>query len=214
FYGFIFYGAVNLWDLVEGYVAADVLAPIHHSIFGGVFRLGADVFGTLVLVGVVWLLYRRFALQDPKLEKFNPTVMLHPGVKEGGIRLDSVIVGSFIFLHVGLRMFGSASLLAAESRSDAWQPMATLLSHIMGYGPDRMIGWHIGWWGALGLILAFLPYVPRSKHIHLFAAPARFALERRHEDGSPVPICALEPLDLEDEHATRCGVEPLEQLRS
>src|SRR5262249_27447178 len=162
-------------------------------------------------IGVAWLLYRRFAMHDPKLEKFNASVLLHPGVTAGGIRRDSIIVGCFILLHVGLRMFGSASLLSAESRSDAWQPMAALLSHIMGYVEDRMTGWHMGWWGALGLILAFLPYFPRSKHIHLFAAPARFALERRHEDGSRVPLGALEPLDLEDEHMEQFGVEKLEQ---
>ncbi len=213
FYGFIFYGAVNLWDVVEGYVPASLLAPIHHSLIGGLFRLGADIFGTLVLIGVAYLLYRRFAMDDPKLEQFNPTVMLHPGVKAGGIRRDSIIVGCFILLHVGLRMFGSASLLAAQGHGDTWQPVATLMSHFMGHSPDWMIGWHIGWWGALGLILAFLPYFPRSKHIHLFAAPARFALERRHEDGSRVPLGALEPLDLEDENAEQFGVEKLEQLR-
>ncbi len=213
FYGFIFYGAVNLWDVVEGYVPAEVLAPIHHSVVGGLFRLGADLFGTLVLIGVAYLLYRRFAMEDPKLERFNPTVLLHPGVTQGGIRRDSIIVGSFILFHVGLRMFGSASLLAAGGHGDPWQPVATLMSHLMGHSPDWMIGWHIGWWGALGLILAFLPYFPRSKHIHLFAAPARFALERRLADGSRVPLGALEPLDLEDENAEQFGVERLEQLR-
>jgi Fe-S oxidoreductase len=213
FYGFIFYGAVNLWDVVEGYVPADLLAPIHHSMIGGLFRLGADLFGTLVLIGVAYLLYRRFAMEDPKLERFNPTVLLHPGVTQGGIRRDSIIVGSFILLHVGLRMFGSASLLAAGGHGDPWQPVATMMSNLMGHSPDWILGWHIGWWGALGLILAFLPYFPRSKHIHLFAAPARFALERHLADGSRVPLGALEPLDLEDENAEQFGVERLEQLR-
>src|SRR5258708_4310037 len=93
FYGFIFYGAVNLWDLVESYVPSDFLAPIHHSLAGGLFRLGADLFGTLVLIGVTYLLYRRFAMEDPNLERFNPTVMLHPVVTHGGIRRDSIILG-------------------------------------------------------------------------------------------------------------------------
>lgn len=213
FYGFIFYGLVNLVDFIEGYVPASILAPIHHSLFGGLFRLGADVFGTLVLIGVVYLLFRRFGLDDPKLEKFNPTVLLHPDVSTGGIRRDSIIVGCFILLHVGFRMFGSACLLAAEGHDEAWQPVASVMAHIIGFAPNRIIGWHLGWWGALGLILAFLPYFPRSKHIHLFAAPARFALERRHADGSPVPLGALEPLDLEDANAEQFGVATLEQLR-
>ena len=213
FYGFIFYGLVNAVDFVEGYVPAEVLAPLHASIVGGLFRLGADIFGTLVLIGVAYLLYRRFAAEDPKLQKFNPTVLLHPGVTAGGIRRDSLIVGCFILLHVGCRMLAAGSLLAAEGHHDPWQPVASLIANVLGHAPNRIIGWHVGWWGALGLILAFLPYFPRSKHIHLFAAPARFALERRQVDGSPVPLGALEPLDLEDDTAEQFGVERLEQLR-
>ncbi len=214
FYGFIFYGLVNLVDFVEGYFPVEWLAFFHHSIVGGLFRLGADLFGTLVLIGVAYLLWRRFITQDAKLQEFNANVRLHEGVRSGGIRRDSVIVGVFILLHVGFRIFGSACLLASEGHGDAWQPVASTLAALMGYGPGRIIGWHIGWWGALGLILAFLPYFPRSKHIHLFAAPARFALERRQVDGSPVPRGALEPLlNLEDEHAEGFGVDRIEQLR-
>lgn len=214
FYGFIFYGLVNAVDFAEGYLPKDWFGIFHHSFLGALFRLGADLFGTLVLIGVAYFLWRRFVTDDEKLSHFNESVLLHEGVKAGGIRRDSLIVGTFILLHVGLRLFGSASLLAAEGHTDPWQPVASLGALIMGFDPNRIIGWHIGWWGALGLILAFLPYFPRSKHIHLFAAPARFAVERRLEDGSPVPRGALEPLlNLEDENAERFGVEKLEQLR-
>ncbi len=214
FYGFVFYGLVNFVDFVEGYLPREWVAPFHHSAIGGLFRLGADGFGTLVIIGVAYFLWRRFVSEDEKLQGFNPSVLLHEGVRSGGIRRDSMIVGTFILLHVGLRIFGSASLLASEGQWDAWQPVASTLAWILGYAPAWIVGWHVGWWGALGLILAFLPYFPRSKHIHLFAAPARFALERRHEDGSAVPRGALEPLlNLEDENADRFGVERLEELR-
>lgn len=214
FYGFVFYGLVNLIDFAEGYLPKDWFALFHHSALGALFRLGADLFGTLVLIGVAYLLWRRFVTDDEKLSHFNDRVLLHEDVKSGGIRRDSLIVGTFILLHVGLRLFGSACLLASEGHTDPWQPVASLLAMILGFGPGWIVGWHIGWWGALGLILAFLPYFPRSKHIHLFMAPARFAVERRLEDGSPVPRGALEPLlNLEDENAERFGVEKLEQLR-
>lgn len=214
FYGFIFYGLVNVVDFAEGYLPKSWFDVFHHSAIGALFRLGADLFGSLVLIGVAYLLWRRFVTDDEKLSHFNDRVLLHEGVKSGGIRRDSLIVGTFILLHVGLRLFGSACLLAAEGHTDPWQPVASLGALIIGFDPNRIIGWHIGWWGALGLILAFLPYFPRSKHIHLFAAPARFAVERRLEDGSPVPRGALEPLlNLEDENAERFGVEKLEQLR-
>ncbi len=56
------------------------------------------------------------------------------------------------------------------------------------------------------MILAFLPYFPRSKHIHIFLAPVKFALNARHDDGTPVARGALEPIDLEDENAEQFGV--------
>src|SRR5690606_28295190 len=86
------------------------------------------------------------------------------------------------------------------------------LAALIGYGDGRVIGWHVGWWGALGLILAFLPYFPRSKHLHLFAAPVNFALERRREDLAPVPTGALEPIDFEDESLEQYGAAKLEHL--
>ena len=40
-----------------------------------------------------------------------------------------------------------------------------------------VIGEHIMFWVSLGAVLAFLPYFPYSKHIHLFFAPINFALK-------------------------------------
>ncbi len=40
-----------------------------------------------------------------------------------------------------------------------------------------VIGEHIAFWLALGLILAFIPYFPYSKHIHLFFAPLNLLLK-------------------------------------
>lgn len=128
------------------------------------------------------------------------------------MRRDSLIVGGFIFFHVGFRLLGAGALVAASGFSDPWQPFASLIASGLGFGADRLIFWHIGWWGALGLILAFLPYFPRSKHLHLFAAPANFALERREDGLKRVPTGALEPIDFEDESAEQYGAARLEHL--
>src|SRR5690606_20247581 len=102
---------------------------------------------------------------------------------------------------------------AAEGHTDAWQPVSSAVASLVGFGDGRMLGWHVGWWGALGLILAFLPYFPRSKHIHLFATPFNFALERRDDDLAPLPRGSLEPVDLEDAAAEQFGPARPEHLR-
>jgi Fe-S oxidoreductase len=213
FYGFSFYLLVNLVDVGEGYLPRRWFAWLGGSLVGGWFRAGADILGFLVLIGVIYFLWRRFIRNDPQLERFNEAVLLHPGVRAGGVRWDSLIVAIFIFFHVGFRLFGAGSLLAAEGHVDGWQPVASVIAHCLGFGPDRVIGWHFGWWISLGLILAFLPYFVRSKHIHLFVAPIRLGLGRRDRVGRKVGSGALDPINFEDENIEQFGVAKLEQFR-
>jgi Fe-S oxidoreductase len=213
FYGFSFYVLVNLVDLVEGFFSTRWLTWLGDSLIGDWFRLGADILGFLVLIGVLFFVWRRFVKKDAQLEKFNDSVLLHPDVRSGGVRWDSFIVAAFIFLHVGFRLFGAGSLLAAESHIDQWQPVASTIAQYLGFGVGRMVGWHIGWWTSLGLILAFLPYFVRSKHIHLFVAPIRLALGRRDGSGNKVGSGVLDPINFEDEALEQFGVAKLEQFR-
>jgi Fe-S oxidoreductase len=213
FYGFVFYLLVNLVDAAHGLLPRAWLGALRFGTAGGLFRLGADLFGALVLVGVAWLLVRRFVVRDPRLSPGGDRVRLHEAVEAGAVQRDSLIVGAFILLHVGFRMLGEGFLLAHHGHADPWQPVASTLARAIGPGEGRLLGWHVGWWGALGLILAFLPYFPRSKHLHLFAAPVNLALDRRTAAGAPLPYGTLEPVDLEDESAERFGVSHLEHLR-
>ena len=211
FYGFGFYLLVNLFDGLKGYLSADWQGRLDFGLLGDLYRLGADLFTVLILVGVAYMLTRRFIVSDRRLEH-NELTLLHDAVAAGGVRRDSLVVGAFILLHVGFRLVGEGFLLAAGGHTDAWQPFASALARMVGFGEGRIIGWHVGWWGALGLILAFLPYFPRSKHIHLLVAPMNFALEPRLE-GKRVSTGALEPLDFEDDATEQFGVSRLEHLR-
>jgi Fe-S oxidoreductase len=211
FYGFMFYLLVNVFDGLRGFIPPSWI-PWSFGSLGAAYRLLADILTVLILVGVVFFVIRRFGAKDKRLEQ-NPNTLLHEKVKAGSIKRDSLIVATFIFLHVGFRFLGEGFLLASEGHRDAFQPFASLLASAVGFGENRIIGWHIGWWGALGLILAFLPYFPRSKHIHLFAAPAKFTVERRNEEAKPVPRGALEPINFEDESVTQYGAAKLEHLR-
>jgi Fe-S oxidoreductase len=213
FYGFTFYALVNLADLIEGFFPSAWFAWLGSSPVGNAYRLGADLFGSLVEIGVLFFVWRRFVKEDAALERFNQSVLLHPDVRTGGIRFDSLIVAGFIFFHVGFRLFGAGSLLAAEGRTDHWQPTATIIAHLVGFDANRIAGWHIGWWISLGLILAFLPYFVRSKHIHIFAAPVRLGLGRRTKTGEKVGSGVLDPINFEDENIEQFGVAQLEQFR-
>lgn len=211
FYGFVFYLLVNVFDALNGLLPRAWTNAVNLGIVADVYRLAADVITVLILLGVVYFVIRRFAVK-PKELKHNPRTLLHEGVAAGGVRRDSLVVAAFIFLHVGFRLTAEGFLLAAEGHADPFQPFASALANLVGFGDGRMLGWHVGWWGALGLILAFLPYFPRSKHLHLFATPVNFALERRRQDLGPLPLGTLEPIDLEDEAAEQFGAARIEHL--
>lgn len=212
FYGFIFYLLVNVFDGLKGFIPPSWYEGLSLGSVGALYRFAADILSVFIIVGVAFFLVRRFIVGDKRLNQ-NDKTLVHEKVAKGSVRRDSLIVGVFIILHVGFRLFGEGFLLASEGHRDLFQPFASLIASAVGFGEGRIIGWHVGWWGALGLILLFLPYFPRSKHLHLFAAPANFTLDRRYKSGEHVPTGALEPINFEDETVEQYGVAKLEHLR-
>ena len=202
FYGFVFYILVNLVDGVEGFLPFTIRSTSLPSI---AYNLLADVLSALVLIGVIALVFRRFLMPSRRDFNFNQRTMLHQDVMRSRISIDSLIVSTFILFHVGTRALGAGAKIAAES-PDRFQPFATLLSH--AFTPGNAEAWRIfGFWGALGSVLAFLMYFPFSKHIHIFAAPAKYLVARRPSSG----VLPAEDLDLESENL-KAGANKLEDL--
>ena len=184
FYAFSFYLLVNVNDVLEAYV--DGWSTLgSDNILANLFNLFADIFSVLVLVGMVFFLYRRF-VQKPKVMEFNANVKLHPGVSAGGLKKDSLIVGIFILVHVGSRWLGTAIHLADNGNTDKWLPTASIMSGLFSdWSPAALeTGIHVTWWLAMGLIVLFIPYFPRTKHIHLMVAPVNLALGRKTHRGA------------------------------
>ncbi len=182
FFGFSFYILVNVNDLIEAYV--DGWTTIGAGTLAGVFNLLSDLFSVLILIGMLSLLVRRFVAK-PKTLEFNSNVLLQAKAAGGGVRRDSLIVGVFILIHVGARWLGTAFHLAHNGHGDPWLPTASVVAQgFAGMSPDTLeLAMHICWWLAMGLIMVFLPYFPRSKHLHLMIAPLNLALHKSTPHG-------------------------------
>ncbi|MDA3859600.1 MAG: (Fe-S)-binding protein [Melioribacteraceae bacterium] len=203
-WGFTIYMLVNVFDVIAGFVHGFDFFP--NTIAGFIYRLFVDIFSVLVFSGVAFFLIRRFISNEEKLVISDP-VYLSPEAKNG-VRKDSLLVGLFILFHVGGR-FVSASFLIAQNQSDAAQPFATMLASLLqGMTQSQLVlGEHISWWFALGLILAFIPYFPLSKHAHLFMAPLNFMIpDDRANKG------LIKPINFEDESIEQFGVANMEHL--
>jgi len=200
-WGFIYYLLVNAADVLGGYVTG------FNELLIGPYRLLSDLSSGAVLAGVVYFLLRRFAAQTPALA-IRANVKLHPAAT-AGIRTDSLVVGLFILGHVGFRFLGESFLIAHAGTGDPWQPLAAGVAGLWAGLPPTatLIGWHAGWWLALGLILLFVPYFPYSKHAHLFMGPLNLAT--RPERTSPG---ALEAINFDDDSIEQFGATRLTDL--
>lgn len=207
-WGFIFYGLVNVIDILEGLIPGFHFFQSANPLAQG-YRLLADIFSVAVLVGVAYFLIRRFGAHDSALT-IRDNVKLMDKARKGGIWQDSLVVGVFILLHVGFRFLGQTFLIAREG-NDLAQPFANLTANLWtGLNLSEFaltFGWHASWWIAIGLILFFLPYFPYTKHAHLFMGPFNFMTQPDRNY-----LGRMYSLDFEDETLEQFGANSLFDL--
>lgn len=204
-WGFMYYLLVNFGDLLEAFISGYVF--LGESQLGNVYRFVADILSVGVLFGMVALLIRRFILKPITLTT-RQNVLLVPSARTG-IRRDSLIVGLFILIHVGARFLGVSFNIASEGLKDSAQPFASLVANLWTgiSGSGVVVGEHLAFWLAIGTILAFLPYFPYSKHIHLFFAPINFLTKPQRRS-----MGELSKINFDDESIEQFGSTKLEDL--
>jgi Fe-S oxidoreductase len=204
-WGFISFLLINLADLIYAYSGFKLLE--HLGLFGDAYRLLADVANVAILVGILAMVIRRFILR-PKTLSTRETTHLHPKARFGILR-DSAIVAGFITIHNTAHLFGESFSVAATGVRDSWQPtisaVAGLWSGVDAY--TLLIGERLMFWLSIGAVVAFLPYFPISKHIHLFFAPLNFALKPERKS-----IGQLSYINLDDQSIEQFGAAKMKDL--
>jgi Fe-S oxidoreductase len=178
----------------------------HTGLFGDLYRLLADVANVAILIGIVAMALRRFVFRPSTLST-RASTLLDSRARQG-ISRDSAIVAGFIFLHNSSRLLGE-SFYVARAGADPWQPVISSVAKLWaGANPDPLIaGEHVMFWLSIGAVVAFLPYFPYSKHIHLFFAPINFALKPERNS-----IGQLSYINLEDETIEQFGAAKVSDL--
>lgn len=209
-WGFIIFLVVNLNDLIYGYTGFNLLTQT--GVAGDAYRLLSDVASAAILIGIVGMEIRRFILRPATLTTRASTLLL-PKARFGILR-DSAIVASFIFLHNAARLFGESFRLAEAGVSDGWQPIASAMAGLWsGTSTGSLsVGEHVMFWLGLGAVLAFLPYFPYSKHIHLFFAPINFALKPQRRSIGELSYINLDDQTIEQFGAAKMGDLGWEQI--
>jgi Fe-S oxidoreductase len=204
-WGFIAFLLINLADLIYAYTGFKLLE--NTGWFGNAYRLIADVAGVALLIGIAGMAIRRFLLRPKNLDPYQSTHLL-PQARSGIMR-DSAVVAAFITIHNLARLFGESFYVAESGVRDSWQPF---ISTVAGWwsGMDAnslLIGERLMFWLSIGAVVAFLPYFPFSKHIHLFFAPINYALKPERKS-----IGQLNYIDLDDQSIEQFGAATMKDL--
>ncbi len=204
-WGFIAFLLIDLTDLIYAYSGFRLLE--NAGSFGDVYRLLADIANVALLVGIAALAVRRFVVRPENLST-RETTLLDPRARSGILR-DSAIVASFIFIHNSAHLLGESFHVALSGAAGSWQPVASTLAGLW-VGSDATLlaaGEHVMFWVSLGMVIAFLPYFPYSKHIHLFFAPLNFMFKPERKS-----IGQLNYVNLDDQSIEQFGAARMEHL--
>ncbi len=204
-WGFLVFLLVNLSDLTYGFTGFNLLGQ--SGTLGDLYRLLADFANLAILIGMLALVIRRFVLRPATLSTRSST-LLDPKAR-AGISRDSAIVATFIIVHNTSRYLGESFYLALNGLRDGWQPSISILARAWaGVDPGTLlIAEHAMFWLSLGAVVAFLPYFPYSKHIHLFFAPLNLWLKPQRRS-----IGELSYLNLDDPSIEQFGAATMKDL--
>lgn len=115
-----------------------------------------DAFSLLMLAGVGLALYQRYVLKPARFK--------------GSSRADAAIIYVLILVIVGALLFEAAARILGGA-DGSWRPVASLLAGLLArlHLPTEAAQ-ETFYWLHVGAILAFLVYIPGSKHRHMFLA--------------------------------------------
>jgi len=164
------------------------------------YSLSQDVFALLVIGAVGFALYRRLVLHPKRLEGDQ---LEHT---------DALIILSMIMgLMVTLLLFTAFELVVDPAAYGAEKvvshPLATAFGAVVSRGAAHDAA-RVFWWGHALLILAFLNYLPYSKHLHVASSLINVYLSNTSGPGQKG---AMRYMDLEAD-VEQFGASDVEQL--
>src|SRR2546427_4061190 len=195
---FIFYGFVVLLTAIiqafgEGIFPGFSLPPIGGTTWIAFLQ---DLFGILVLVGVLMALVNRLIIRPRQFHESNEIDAL-------------IILGLIATIMIGMLGQNAARVAEGGDPSAAWRPVSSLIARAFegfGWQGTAAIPAHeVSYWMHILAVLAFLVYIPSSKHLHIIVAIPNVFFRKL----PPKVGAALPPIDLE--HAEHYGVSAVTQ---
>ncbi|MCX8056160.1 MAG: heterodisulfide reductase-related iron-sulfur binding cluster [Ignavibacteria bacterium] len=194
-HAFIFWGFCALFIVVVESVIQGFVPTFTFNFLGyfySAITFTQDLFGVLVIVGIITAVFRRFIF---------PVKRLH-SEKDGN--MDAAFILSLITIVI-ISMYGQ-NLFNYHTENYAFRFFSDFLKDELGVQKSHVV-YEYFWWIHIVTILIFLNYLPYSKHLHVITSlPNVFFAKLPPEKNT------LKPLNLEDEQATVFGALDVEHL--
>ncbi|WP_126425234.1 (Fe-S)-binding protein [Brevibacillus marinus] len=197
FYGFIViqFGAIEL--IGKGLVPGWEL-PLGN--FHGLFSLIQEGTVALVLLAVGYAFYRRYIEKLPRLER---------NFKAGIVLLFIAALMVTELLSLGFEM------LMLKRSANGYAPISSLIAVAGGHVLNEQVAavcFYLFWWLHLLVLLAFLIYVPQSKHAHLLFAPLNWWIKDKSRPPGKLTKLDFSQLEAEDAEEYGFGAGRIEQF--
>ncbi len=194
----IFWGFLSLSILVVETIIEGFIGHFSFSFLGSAYKVitfSQEIFCALVVIAIFISLWRRFITKVKRLQ-----------VDAHGSK-DAALILCWIFFIVTSTLFQNGTRIALGMYEAGLQfPISTILSSLFTYSSTAFYAEKFFWWIHIGLVLAFLNYLPYSKHLHVITSiPNVFFTSLK-------PKGTLTPINLQDETLTKFGVTDIEDL--
>jgi len=189
FYGFIILQLGALDIIIKGFRNGEGWSGAWYD----VFSLLQEITVAAILVAVAYAAYRRYVEKLPRLKRgYKPSIVLW-FIFALMITVLCTLAFERVMHHMAFSAYSPFSSLIASAFTGISESAAQVLYYIF-------------WYAHLLILLAFLVYIPQSKHFHLITGPLNVWFRRKG------PVGRLRKLDLEDEEAESFGVGKIEDF--
>ncbi len=204
FWGFMILGMATIEMFVRGYSPTFHWGVILGEQLDAVLATAFDFCGLAVLIAILVALIRRYAIQPDRLRK------------DFAARFDAGLILGMIFTLMLSMFIANGYIINNERALAGFTPVSNLFSTFVVTSSDGAMptGYDIAWWVHNLIILAFLSYIPHSKHVHLVGAFPNILLRRdseRNRKRGVLKKIDFENVDFESEDAT-IGVGKLQDF--
>ncbi len=194
FWGFLALLAAVIESILEGLFGVGIgwLGPVY-----SVLTVSQDVFCVSIILAVAWAFWRRYGQRVRRLQ-----------VDRAESRDASLILVLILVIVTSLLLMNAARPVTGHEYDWAVRPIASLITPaIAAMSPQGASAFfETMWWLHIVTILAFMNYLPYSKHLHVITSIPNVLFARLGR------VNTLQKIDFEAEDAEQFGVSDIEHF--